>query len=778
MNDDRAQNIAVLLGDCERLIVGYFPAISGSALQLYHLILLLIPRKTALARNYAGECRAENSVKVFGGVTGSWDACLGTVTAHEGQWVSAVDFSPDGRTIVSSGGDKKIRFWDALTCTPLLVLSGHSKEVHSVKYSPDGARVVSTTDDGTVKIWDAISGVLLCTLEGHRNRVLCAVFTPDGRRIVSGSRDHSIKIWDAETGACVTTLTEHRDQVRSIAVSSDGLWMASGADDMVCLWSLEAPYTCRILLKRERWDLTYSVTFTPDSSTVLAAPQYASSGQLSIWDVKTAEHLRNLQLPGQPFLSTRSPNFPSARDKFACGSGNSVLILDLASGEARQTFSRHTNDVTCVAYSQDGTRIVSGSRDGTVRLWDATQNAVNTPRLEDAIKSFDPPSEESADCRSTVFSHNRSHVLLARDNDSIGPLSLLSKHRHYAAFSPDDATILTASEGDRGGVALWDAASGALRAQWESELHVAWWSPSFQGTFMWSGVLGYVPHCFGGQSSRIMFSSDSRISGVGNIGPHSACLWDAATGKLIREFVGHSGVIFSVGFSLDGRRIATGSRDKTVIIWEVATGARVATCRGHNDWVRSVAFSPNGEHVTSGGDDRRVIVWNAEGGELLQSFEGHTLWVTSVAFSPGGDVVISSDYNADMRLWDIATGACLLILNMATWGSTVRLSPDGSGVLVDDDKRVVQLWAPLNEDAPATTSRSWLPRRTWPIYYEEDGWIFSLTPTRRTRLCWVPVDWQGIAGFLGQDVLFGKQGARLNFSALSSYLESLHTDST
>ncbi|EKM48888.1 uncharacterized protein PHACADRAFT_266008 [Phanerochaete carnosa HHB-10118-sp] len=363
------------------------------------------------------------------------------------------------------------------------------------------------------------------------------------------------------------------------------------------------------------------------------------------------------------------------------------------------------------------------------------------------------------------------------------PLSLPSEQSHYAAFSPDDATILTASEGDRGGVALWDAASGSLRARWEGGLDVAWWYPSFQDTSMWSGVLGYMPHCFGGQSSSIMFSPDNQylltpaISGAGNVGEDSACLWDAAMGKLIREFVGHSNVIRSVGFSLDGRRIATGSGDTTVIIWDVATGARVATCRGHNDWVRSVAFSPNGEHVTSGGDDRRVIMWNAEGGELLQSFEGHTHWVSSVAFTPGGDVVISSDPNG-MRLWDVESGACLLVLSSATWGSTVRLSPDGSGVLVDDDKRVVQLWAPLNEDAQTTTSRSWLPRRTWPMYYIEDDWIFSLTPTRRTRLCWVPADWQGIAGFLGQDVLFGKQGTRLNFSSLSSYLESLRTDST
>lgn len=650
----------MLLDDCERLVVVYFPAISGSALQLYHSVLSFIPSKTTLARTYANECIAENSVKVFRGMTDFWDACLGTVTAHGGNWVTAVDFSPDGRTIVSSGNDGEIRIWDALTCTLLLVLPDHPNCVNSVKFSLDGTRIVSAANDCMVKIWNAVSGVLLCTLEGHTKWVNCALFTPDGRRIVSSSWDHSIKIWDADTGACLTTLMEHQEDVRSIAVSPDGLWMASGAGDLVCLWSLEAPYTHHVLLKQGHNRLSYSitVTFTPDSSKVLTALEGASFnlGQLSIWDVKTAMRLRNLQPSGKSSPSILSPSFLSAGDKFACGSGKSVLVLDLASDEVLQAFAGHTDSVTCVSFNRDGTRIVSGSQDGTVRLWDTAQGAVNMPQHKNAARSPDPSSKESADCRLAVFSHDRSRALLICDNDSIEvdktdtwdrayePLSLPSARGHYAAFSPDDAVILTASEGGRGGVALWNAASGSLQAQWKGRLDVAFWSPSFQDTLMWSSISGCMPHCFGGQSSSIMFSPDSRylltaaISGAGDFGEDSACLWDVATGQLISEFVGHSGRVHSVAFSLNGRRIAMRSHEETVIVWDVATRACVATCRGRRNLVCSVAFSPDGERVVSGDDDGCVLVWSAEGGELLQSFEGHTGWVWSAAFAPGGDL--------------------------------------------------------------------------------------------------------------------------------------------
>ncbi|EKM49232.1 uncharacterized protein PHACADRAFT_131855, partial [Phanerochaete carnosa HHB-10118-sp] len=237
VDDDRARDIVILLNDCERLVVGYFPAISSSALHLYYSLLSFIPTKTALARTYAHECFSEISVKVFGSVPGMWDACLGTVTAHGGDSVTAVDFSLDGRTIASPGRDGRIRIWDALTCALLSVLPGHSSSVNSVKYSPDGARIASAAVGGTVKIWDAVSGVLIRTLKGHAGYATCAAFTPDGGRIVSGFRNCSLKIWDADTGACLVTLTAHDSHVISIAVSRDGRdVLACAADKTVLVW--------------------------------------------------------------------------------------------------------------------------------------------------------------------------------------------------------------------------------------------------------------------------------------------------------------------------------------------------------------------------------------------------------------------------------------------------------------------------------------------------------------------------------------------------------------
>ena len=86
-------------------------------------------------------------------------------------------------------------------------------------------------------------------------------------------------------------------------------------------------------------------------------------------------------------------------------------------------------------------------------------------------------------------------------------------------------------------------------------------------------------------------------------------IWDLSTGRVL-DLRGHTGLVEGLACSPDGRRLATGSDDRTVKLWDTTTGEEVFTLRGHTSGVLCVAFSPDGRRIASGGWDRTVRVWD------------------------------------------------------------------------------------------------------------------------------------------------------------------------
>src|SRR5947199_42440 len=115
-----------------------------------------------------------------------------------------------------------------------------------------------------------------------------------------------------------------------------------------------------------------------------------------------------------------------------------------------------------------------------------------------------------------------------------------------------------------------------------------------------------------------------------------ACPGSAAEGKraeLILPLGPWVGPVKSVGLSGDGKRVLTGSKDKTARLWDAETGKTLQTFKGHTEWVESVALSRDGKRVLTGSGDNTARLWDADTGKTVQSFKGHTSWITSVAFS-------------------------------------------------------------------------------------------------------------------------------------------------
>lgn len=114
-----------------------------------------------------------------------------------------------------------------------------------------------------------------------------------------------------------------------------------------------------------------------------------------------------------------------------------------------------------------------------------------------------------------------------------------------------------------------------------------------------------------------------------------------------------AGVVECVAYSPDGRRVVSGSSDRTLKVWDAATGREVLTLKGHTDEVRGVAFGPDGRWIVSGSRDNQLKVWEAVTGQELLTLKGHADLVSSVALSPDGRQVVSGSWDKTLRIWEV-----------------------------------------------------------------------------------------------------------------------------
>jgi hypothetical protein len=145
---------------------------------------------------------------------------------------------------------------------------------------------------------------------------------------------------------------------------------------------------------------------------------------------------------------------------------------------------------------------------------------------------------------------------------------------------------------------------------------------------------------------------------------------------------GHGDWISSTAFSPDGKRIVSGSGDKTIKLWDTETGDELMTLRGHEECVKSVALSPDGKRIVSGSDDKTVRIWDAGTGVELMTLRGHGRGINVAAFSPDGRCIVSGSADNTIKVWDAATGAEVMTLRGHVYGvSSVAFSPDGKRIV-------------------------------------------------------------------------------------------------
>ncbi|MCB9265023.1 MAG: caspase family protein [Lewinellaceae bacterium] len=339
----------------------------------------------------------------------------------------------------------------------------------------------------------------------------------------------------------------------------------------------------------------------------------------------------------------------------------SVKLWDLF-GRELKSFEGHFDAVNSIDISPDGQFILSGSEDGFLKLWDIKgaliqdfsghDLAVNTvafsPNGQYILSGSNDKTARLWDLQGREIKRFSGHMLPVTDID----------------FSPDGQFILTVSDGLK--AKMWNLNGEELQS-FEPEstlesLYTAAFSPD--GEF----ILTAQGH----------FESKGKFK-----------LWDLS-GRELFTFNGHAAAINSVSFSPDGSYILSSSYDQTARLWDLE-GNELRSFEGHVESVTSAVFSPDGRFILTASIDKTAILWDLQG-HKRQIFAGKSLVPRKAIFSPDSKYILTGNDDQTARLWNLHNLEVRILNGHSSYIQSIDFSADGKYILTGSDDRTVKMW--------------------------------------------------------------------------------------
>lgn len=276
-----------------------------------------------------------------------------------------VAFGDKGRCLVAGGGDGAIRMWDATSGRWLREFRGHQSTVQCLVASSDGRWILSGDGDGTVRLWDAANGQERALLEGHKHQVFGVALSPDAQLGVSASLDGTAILWDLVRKIQRSVYTNHGASLYCAAFSPDGKEVATGdASGAVHLWTADGGTPNRIL--DGNTGHTYCLAYRGDGRMLACG---GADGNVRLFDLDTGLVTQTWTVFEGAVWSLAFR--PDGQRVAATGEGEALYEWEIGTGTLVRKRHEHTAPVRGLAYSPDGRLLLTGSDDGTVRLWDA-----------------------------------------------------------------------------------------------------------------------------------------------------------------------------------------------------------------------------------------------------------------------------------------------------------------------------------------------------------------------------------------------------------------------